>query len=95
MAVIPFRRRSNLPIVFGAIAAAVLAFAATTVVLNLDWQPIVGVLHQTNVQVLRPTPKQQPIEVVDGDTVKFASDIAWLGMTRRAWRQSAMRLRTQ
>lgn len=33
---IPFRRRSNLPIAIGAIAIAVLAFAATAVFLN--WQ---------------------------------------------------------
>jgi endonuclease YncB( thermonuclease family) len=69
--VIPFRRRSNLPIVLGAIAAAVLAFAATMAFLNWQSSP-----QPNRVVVLRPDPRPTPtqsgqIEVIDGDTVGF------------------------
>ncbi len=53
--VIPFRRRSSLPsflIVLGASALAVFAFAATTIFMNWQSEPV----QQTHVQVLRPNP---------------------------------------
>ncbi len=63
------RRRSNLPIILGAIAVAVIGFAATMIF--LDWQSRPEV-RQTKVQVLGPTPRQSdPIEVIDGDTVRM------------------------
>ena len=69
--VIPFRRRSSLPsflIVLGAVALAVFAFAATTILMNWQSEPV----QQTHVQVLRPNPTQcGQIEVIDGDTVRF------------------------
>jgi len=69
--VIPFRRRSslpNLPVALWAVALAVFAFAATTIVMN--WQS--GPVQQIHVQVLRPTPTQSgQIDVIDGDTVRF------------------------
>jgi endonuclease YncB( thermonuclease family) len=70
--VIPFRRRSNAPSILGAIAAAVFAFAATMAFLN--WQASPG--HQaTNVEITRPTPRLSgPIEVIDGDTVRFKGE---------------------
>ena len=71
--VIPFRRRSSLPIVLGTIAVAVLAFAATMAFLN--WQSASGE-QRTNVQVLRPTRNQSgQIDVVDGDTVRFEGEV--------------------
>jgi endonuclease YncB( thermonuclease family) len=71
--VIPFRRRSILPIALGAVAAAVLAFAATMAFLN--WQSTSGE-QRTNVQVLRPAPNQSgQIDVVDGDTVRFKGEV--------------------
>jgi endonuclease YncB( thermonuclease family) len=70
--VIPFRRRSRLPsllIGLGAVAASVLAFAATTAFLN--WQSG-HEAQQTSVEILRPAPNQSiQIEVIDGDTVRF------------------------
>src|SRR6267142_1298534 len=68
--VIPFRRRSNLPIVLGAIVAALVAFAATMAFLN--WQSgRPGRVVKTEIEILRPTPRQSgPIEVIDGDTVR-------------------------
>jgi len=70
--VIPFRRRSSLPsllIALGAVAASVLAFAATTAFLN--WQSQ-HEAQQTSVEILRPAPNQSvQIEVIDGDTVRF------------------------
>jgi endonuclease YncB( thermonuclease family) len=71
--VLPFRRRSSLPIVLGAIAAAVFAFATTTAFLN--WRSGPG--HQAaNVEIIRPTPKiAGPIEVIDGDTVRMNSTV--------------------
>jgi endonuclease YncB( thermonuclease family) len=71
--VIPFRRRSRLPIVFGAIAAAVFAFAATMAFLN--WRSSPG--HQAaNVEIIRPIPKlADPIEVIDGDTVRMKGTV--------------------
>src|SRR6266850_769147 len=68
--VIPFRRRSNLPIVLGAIVAALVAFAATMAFLN--WQSgRPGRVVKTEIDILRPTPRQSgPIEVIDGDTVR-------------------------
>jgi endonuclease YncB( thermonuclease family) len=69
--VIPFRRRSSLPIALGAIAVAVVAFAATMAFLNWQSRP-----HQTHVEILRPTPSQSgPIEVIDGDTVRFSGEV--------------------
>jgi endonuclease YncB( thermonuclease family) len=70
--VIPFRRRSSLPsflILLGAVAAAVIGFAATMAFLN--WQ------STPRVVILRPDPKPNPtesgqIEVIDGDTVRFS-----------------------
>jgi endonuclease YncB( thermonuclease family) len=74
--VIPFRRRSRLPsflFVLGAIAAAVIGFAATMIFLNWQSSP-----QQNRVVVLRPDPRPNPtptqsgrIEVIDGDTVRF------------------------
>ena len=68
---IPFRRRSSLPslpIVLGAVAAAVIGFAATMTFLN--WQSGPGA-EQTRVKILRPSPTQSAqIEVIDGDTVR-------------------------
>jgi endonuclease YncB( thermonuclease family) len=68
MGVIPFRGRSSVPsLLIGAIAVAVIGFAATF----LNWQSRPEA-QQTNVQVLRPTPRQSPpIDVIDGDTVRF------------------------
>jgi endonuclease YncB( thermonuclease family) len=71
--VIPFRRRSSVPIALVAVAVAVLVFAAATVF--MDWQSRPGV-RQTNVEILRPTPKQSAqMEVVDGDTVRFNGEV--------------------
>jgi len=68
--VIPFRRRSILPIALGAIAAAVLAFVATTIF--VDWWHSKPAIRQTEVVILRPEPPQSgPIEVIDGDTVRL------------------------
>src|SRR5438874_1037617 len=68
--VIPFRRRLSLPsflIVLGAVALAVFAFAATTIFMNWQSEPV----QQTHVQVLRPNPTQSgQIDVIDGDTVR-------------------------
>jgi endonuclease YncB( thermonuclease family) len=67
--VIPFRRRSRLPVALGAIAVAVLAFAATTIFMNWRSTPVAP--QSKEVVIIRPTPKQfGPIEVVDGDTVR-------------------------
>jgi endonuclease YncB( thermonuclease family) len=67
--VIPFRRRSGLPIAVWAVAAVVLAFAATTIYLNWRSTP--------HVVILRPDPRPNPtptqsgqIEAIDGDTVR-------------------------
>ena len=69
--VIPFRRRSslpNLPIALWAVALAVIAFAATTIFMNWQSEPV----QQTHVQVLRPNPTQSgQIDVINGDTVRF------------------------
>ena len=69
--VIPFRRRSILPIALGAIAAAILAFAATMIF--LDWKGSSPAIQQQNeVKILRPDPRPSgPIEVIDGDTVRM------------------------
>jgi endonuclease YncB( thermonuclease family) len=72
--VTPFRRRSSLPsllIVLGAVAAAVIGFAATMIILNWESTP-----QPNRVVVLRPDPGRTPtqsgqIEVIDGDTVRF------------------------
>jgi endonuclease YncB( thermonuclease family) len=65
--VIPFRRRSRFPIVLGAIAAALFAFAAT--VAFLSWRSSPG--HEAaNVEIIRPGPAG-PIEAIDGDTVRM------------------------
>ena len=66
--VIPFRRRSILPITLGAITAAVLAFAATMAFLH--WKG--GAAFHSDVKSLRPDPGPTgPIEVIDGDTVRL------------------------
>jgi endonuclease YncB( thermonuclease family) len=63
--VIPFRRRSNWPIVLWAIVAAAVAFAVTMAFLN--WQSSRPAVQQTHVKILGPTPRQSPpIEVIDG-----------------------------
>jgi endonuclease YncB( thermonuclease family) len=68
--VIPFRRRSSLPIVLGAIVAAVVAFAATMTFLS--WQSRPDANKPTNVEIIRPEVRPSgPIEVIDGDTVRF------------------------
>jgi hypothetical protein len=68
--VIPFRRRSSVPIAIWAVAAAGLAFAGTTIL--LDWWPSNPVVRQSEVVILRPEPRQSgPIEVIDGDTVRL------------------------
>lgn len=52
----------------GAVAAAVIGFAATMTFLN--WQSGPGA-EQTRVKILRPSPPQSAqIEVIDGDTVR-------------------------
>lgn len=67
--VIPFRRRSNWPIVLWAIVAAAVAFAVTMAFLN--WQSSRPAVQQTHVKILGPTPRQSPrIEVIDGDMVR-------------------------
>ena len=67
--VIPFRRRSILPITLGAITAAVLAFGATTAFLH--WKGGTAFQH-SDVKSLRPDPVLTgPIEVIDGDTVRL------------------------
>jgi endonuclease YncB( thermonuclease family) len=67
--IIPFRRRSNVPIALGAIAVAALAFAATTIFLNWEGWPR---LQNTGVEIVRPTSSQSgQIDVIDGDTVRF------------------------
>ena len=67
--VIPFRRRSILPITLGAITAAVLAFAATMAFLH--WKGGTAFQH-SDVKSLRPDPVLTgPIEVIDGDTVRL------------------------
>jgi endonuclease YncB( thermonuclease family) len=70
---IPFRRRSRLPIVLGAIAVAMFAFASTMAFLN--WRTSPG--HRAaNVEIIRPTPQlADPIEVIDGDTVRMNGTI--------------------
>ena len=61
-------------IIFGAIVAALIAFAATMAFLN--WQSAWPGSQQTNVEILRPTPKQSgPIEVIDGDTVRHGGAV--------------------
>src|SRR6266566_4355308 len=71
--VIQFRRRSSLPIILGAIVVALVAFAATMTF--LDWQNRPAG-KQTHVQILRPTPNESdPIEVIDGDTVRHGGAI--------------------
>lgn len=66
---IPFRRRSILPMALGAIAAAVLAFAATTAFLDRKGG---AALQHNEVKILRPEPRLTgPIEVIDGDTVRL------------------------
>jgi hypothetical protein len=68
--VIPFRRRSSVPIAIWAIAAAGLAVVATTIF--LDCQQSKPTVHQSEVVILRPEPRQSgPIEVIDGDTVRL------------------------
>src|SRR5439155_24406799 len=64
--VVPFRGRSKLAIVLGALAAAVFAFAATTIFLN--WQSE----HAASVEIIHGTGySSNPIEVIDGDTVRM------------------------
>jgi endonuclease YncB( thermonuclease family) len=73
---IPFRRRSIVPsllIVLGAVAAAVIGFAATMIFLSWQSWP-----QQNRVVVLQPDPRPNStppqldrIEVIDGDTVRF------------------------
>jgi endonuclease YncB( thermonuclease family) len=67
--VIPFRCRSSLPgllIALGAVAAAVIGFAASTTFMN--WQSKPGT--QISVENARAI-QSSPIEVIDGDTVRF------------------------
>lgn len=75
--VIPFRRRSIVPLALRAIAAAVLAFAVTLILLN--WKSSPG--HQAaHVEIIRPPPKLSgPIEVIDGDTVRMNGTVYRLG----------------
>jgi len=69
MGLIPFRRRSSVPIAIWAVAAAGLAFVAMTIFLDWQSKPVV---RQTEVVILRPEPRQSgPIEVIDGDTVRL------------------------
>jgi endonuclease YncB( thermonuclease family) len=54
--VIPFRGRSNLPIALGAIAVAVIAFAATTMYMNWESNP-----HPpTKIKIIRPEKPSRP-----------------------------------
>jgi endonuclease YncB( thermonuclease family) len=84
--VIPFRRRSPVPIAVWAIASAVLAFAATTIFLNWEskLEPTVTIMgpddpaRPTTVTIIRPEKSirreagaSAPIEVIDGDTVRL------------------------
>jgi len=66
--VIPFRGRSSAPsLLIGAIAVAVIGFAATF----LNWQSRTGT--QISAENSRgSTIQSAPIEVIDGDTVRFA-----------------------
>jgi endonuclease YncB( thermonuclease family) len=65
--VIPFRRRSSVPIAV-AVAVAVLVFAAATV--SLDWKGGAAIQHN-DVKILRLEPRLTGlIEVIDGDTVR-------------------------
>jgi hypothetical protein len=67
--VIPFRRRSVLPITLGAINTAVLAFAATMAFQH--WKGGAAFQH-SDVKILRPDPGLTgPIKVIDGDTVRL------------------------
>jgi endonuclease YncB( thermonuclease family) len=67
--VIPLGLRSILPIVLGAIVAAVIAFVATTTFLS--WQSRPDANRPADVQIIRPEVRQSgPIEVIDGDTVR-------------------------
>jgi endonuclease YncB( thermonuclease family) len=66
--VIPFRRRLSLPIALGAIVVAVIAFVATTTFMK--WQSKLGT--QISVENAPGGAIQSgPIEVIDGDTVRF------------------------
>ncbi|MGZ5703024.1 MAG: hypothetical protein ACXWIM_19335 [Burkholderiales bacterium] len=73
--VIPFRRRSSLPsllIALGAVAVAVIGFTATTSFMN--WQSSPGT--QISAEKSRgDTIQSGPIEVIDGDTVRFSSTV--------------------
>jgi hypothetical protein len=72
--VIPFRRRSGLPIALGAAAIAVFAFVATTMFLNWQSRPVAN--QATSVEIIPPDPIQSgPIEVIDGDTVRFRGTV--------------------
>jgi endonuclease YncB( thermonuclease family) len=67
--VIPFRLRSRLPIVLGAIAAMVVAVVATMAF--MEWKDRPAVQQQNKVTILRPDPHPSSrIEVIDGDTVR-------------------------
>ena len=62
--------RSIMPLIFGAIVAAGLAFAAVTIFLNS--QKSEPEVQHAKVEILRPSPRQSsPIDVIDGDTVRF------------------------
>jgi endonuclease YncB( thermonuclease family) len=61
-------------IIVGAIAVAVCAFAATYIF--LEWPGTPAVQQARQVQVLRPTPlRSDPIEVIDGDTVRLKGTV--------------------
>jgi endonuclease YncB( thermonuclease family) len=72
--VIPFVRRSRLPIVPGAVVLAAFALGGTTVFLNWKTQLAAAqspAVAQDSVTIFRPEPRMSgPIEVVDGDTVR-------------------------
>src|SRR3954451_17991600 len=83
--VIPFRRRSPVPIAVWAIASAVLAFAATTIFLNWEskLEPTLTIIRPddrappTTVTIIRQEKsirreagESAPIKVIDGVTVR-------------------------
>jgi endonuclease YncB( thermonuclease family) len=67
--VIPFRRRSSLPIVLGAVTVAVIAFVATTTFMN--WQSKPGGTQFSVEDARGGSIQSEPIDVIDGDTVRL------------------------
>jgi len=72
---IPPNRGSSIRFALGAVAAAAMAFVATMSFLN--WKDAPAAVQQATVQqkevtILRPDPRpSSPIDIVDGDTVRY------------------------